>query len=422
MPSGWRVVLQIDVPKRGECLRFADLPVVDPAHLAIVAEEPAAVADAARLFARLAALLSSLSPASSRPEACDGPRLLECMARGEPSCQSLLVVVCGANPISGSLAQRMRAWQARPQRRSSLLPILPKNAPVDSTLPGIDKYLALFLTGPIETLAPDVLRTAGIGGPDHRLFVSYRREDTQDLAEQLADAFDHAGFQVFLDRFSGTLGRPFPRILAEELADKGMLLVLESPLVRKSRWTLREVAFARLLHLGLFALALPHGPAFQEIRGGDRHVPAAGDWTAPGPRGPKLTDAGCASVVGFVRERYAVQALTRQLYLENLLHQVLAARGLGAEALGGTTFRVRAGADYLVQLSSRPPRLAELRRASSAAQPLAAHPVIVGAHRLLPPEDRSDIEWLAGELQASLRQEGRLPRLAAAFAAGQVPP
>jgi TIR domain len=332
------------------------------------------------------------------------------------------VAVCGANPVSRSLTQQMLDWQARRQRRSALVPILPAGASVGTSLPGVDKYVALFNTGFIEMLAPDVLRAAGIGGPDHRLFVSYRREDAQDLAEQLADAFEHAGFQVFLDRFSGALGRPFPRLLAEELADKGMLLVLESPLVRSSRWTLREVAFARVLHLGLFALALPHGSAFKEIRGGDRHVPDAGDWSAPGPRGPKLTGQACGSVVDFVRERYAAQALARQLYLESLLHQCLATQGLAAVALGGTTFRVAAGADYLVQLSSRPPRLAELRRASSAAQPLAAHPVIVGAHHFLPPQERSDIEWLATELRASLRQEGRLPRLAKALAAGQVPP
>lgn len=423
MDPGWRVVLQIDTPARTECHRFADIPTLDPAHIAIVAEESPASAEAERLLFQLMSTLSALSPQGVAPDYCGGPRLLGCMARGEPTCLSLLVVVTGAGPISSRLEHLIQNWQSQRPQHSKVLLILPLGASPGAVLPPpLDRLIALFINGPVELLAPDVLRAAGIGGTDHRLFVSYRREDAQDLAEQLHDAFTHVGFKVFLDRFSGTPGRPFPRVLAEELADKGLLLVLESPQVRKSSWALAEVAFARALRLGLLALAMPGGFPFQSIPGRDRYVPGSFDWSTTVGRGPKLTDLACGAVVDFVRQRYAEQALYRQLYLENLLHRALARQGLSATAAGGGAFQVAGGSNYVLQLSSRPPRLSEVRRASSAARPLAAHPTVIGAYRYLTPEDGSDLEWLADELGASLRSEGRLPRLAVALAAGQVPP
>jgi hypothetical protein len=419
----WRVVLQIDAPGRRECHRFAEIPVIDPAHIAICTDEPAAAPQAERLYRRLLSMLSGLMPQGSSPDFCDGPRLLSCMARREPTCQSVLVVLTGVTRISQWLTDLMGDWQSKRPLRSRVLPILPAGALPGTVLPApLDRLIALFATGAVELLAPDVLRAAGIGGMDHRLFVSYIRDDAQDLAEQLHDAFSHAGFEVFLDRFSGTPGRPFPRVLAEELADKGLVLVVESVHLGASRWVLAEVAFAKALRLGLLALAMPGAPSLWTIPGGDRHRPARGEWSSGMGRSSRLTDEGCQAAVDFVRLRYARQILYRQLYLENLLHRALARRGLKAAALGGGAFRVAGGRDYVLQLSSRPPRLGELRRAAEAARPLRAHPVVVGAHRHLPPADGSDLDWTAGALGASLRSEGRLPQMAAALAAGKVPP
>jgi hypothetical protein len=129
--------------------------------------------------------------------------------------------------------------------------------------------------------------------------------------------------------------------------------------------------------------------------------------------------------VTFVRQSYARQVLRRQLYLENLLHQSMALRGLAAIAAGGGAFRVSGGAEYVLQLASRPPRLHEVRRAAVAAASASGqvvHPVVVGAHRYLPPAESADLEWLADRLQASLRSEALLPRMATSLAAGHVPP
>lgn len=427
MNTGWRVVLQVRTPFHRECRRFGGIPVVNPAHIAVVAEDPAAAPSALDLYRRLLPTLATLAPAGASTETCDGPVGLGCMARSESTCRSLLVVVTGSGLISVALQQEMVDWSRQRPIQSSVLPILPSGADPSAVLPPpLDHMICLFNPGAIESFAPDVLRAAGVGGGDHRLFISYRRADAGDLAEQLHDAFARVGFDVFLDRFSGAPGRPFPRVLAEELADKGLILVLESPGVRHSPWTFAEVAFARALRLGLTAVTMPGGVPFQAVPNHDRVRPAPREWQASAGRGETLSATGREEVVTFIRQSYARQVLRRQLYLENLLHQSIALRGLAAIAAGGGTFRVSGGAEYVLQLASRPPRLHEVRRAAVVAAGTApgqvAHPVVVGAHRYLPPEEGADLEWLAGQLQASLRSEARLPRMAASLAAGQVPP
>lgn len=57
------------------------------------------------------------------------------------------------------------------------------------------------------------------------VFLSYIRKEARDVADQLFDALGHRGYGVYLDQFSGVPGRIFPEQIAEELADKAVLLL-----------------------------------------------------------------------------------------------------------------------------------------------------------------------------------------------------
>lgn len=427
MPSGWRAILQIETPQRRECLRFSDVRIVDPIQINIVTDDPAVQTDAQRLYVRLRTALQSLSyPSGQVPHLCNGPGGMDCIARGEPSCRSVLVPLTGRSQISSALEDLTHAWtQSRPTN-SSVLPILPSGARPSVVLPSpLDRLTVLFNPGVIEQLAPDVLRAASVGGREHRLFISYRRDDAQELAEQLHDEFTHAGFHVFLDRFRGIPGTAFPPQLRRELADKGVVLVIESPLIGNSSWTLAEVSFARALHLGLLALTIPGSPRFAAIAPSDRIAPSSGWTNDPSSGRPTLDDSKLKEVVNDVRQRYASQALYRQLYLENLLHGALAPHGMTASAAGGGAFSIpskKKNQNYVAQLSPRLPELAELRRAVMKARSSSACAVLVGASRLLAPEDAEDLNWTADELGVALHAEGRIRRLAKSFRNGKVPP
>ncbi len=416
MIPGWRAVLQIDCPGKNECLRYADVPVIDPAHIAIVAEA-AESARAIRLYAEAQRVLASL-PSTTAPFRCGPARLLGCMARQEPGCRSVLAVVTGNGRISSRIEDLIDQWLTR--QNSTVLPIPPAGADVRTILPSPqDRLGALFDPGPIEILVPDVLRAAGIGGDRFRVFLSYRRADAQDLADQLFDALAHRGFDVYLDRFRGTPGRSFPREIAEELADKGLVLVIESPQIHRSPWTLAEVSFALLFRLGLLAVTMPNGRRFSFIPRSDRRDPPPSDWL---PGSGRLTDPACESLVDFIRGRYILQVTYRRIYLETLLARALAGRSLTSKVHADGVHRVTgSGQDYTIHLSSRPPQLGEARRVALAAAK-KAHGIIVGPHGFLRPDHAVDMRWLAGELGMTLRHEGEVRKLAASIAAGKVPP
>jgi TIR domain len=416
MISGWRAVLQIDCPGKNECLRYADVPAVDPIHIAIVAEATES-AKAIRLYAEAQRVLSSLH-STTMPSYCGPARLLGCMARSEPGCRSVLAVVTGNSRISSNTENLIHQWLTR--QNSTVLPIPPAGADLSAILPyPQDRLGALFDPGPIEILVPDILRAAGIGGDRFRLFLSYRRADAKDLADQLFDALAHRGFDVYLDRFRGTPGRSFPREIAEELADKGLVLVIESQHINQSRWTLAEVAFALLFRLGLLAVTMPQGRRFLFIPSANRSIPRPNDWLSGSGQ---LTDSACESLVDFIRRRYMLQVTYRRIYLETLLTRALAGRSLTSQVHADGVHRVTgSGQDYTIHLSSRPPQLGEARRVALAAVK-KAHGIIVGPHGFLRPDHAEDMHWLADKLDMSLRHEGEVRKLAASIAAGKVPP
>lgn len=415
MSDEWRVVLQMATKSRRECIRFGGIPVVRPVHICIVVDPSANDPFAEQVFERLKATLSRLS--GSVGDGCGGPLLTDCMARGEPACRSILVLFAGAQPVSHATQTLMNQWESTGRASGVVLPVLPPGVSPAAVLPWrFHQRIVLFRLPVVGELAADVLRFAGIGAGDYRLFISYRRDDAMELAEALHDEFTHEGFEVFLDRFRGSAGVPFPPLLRRELMGKGVVLVIESVDIRNSRWTLSEVAFARNARLGLVALAMPGAAPLSAIGSANRVRP--GGWIATPSGRQTLDPSGLLEVVAFVRERYAAQSLKRRIRLENVLHFALAEKQLQAKAEGGATFSIQGKGEYIVHLSPRLPELSEVRRAATVARPLSAVPVLIGASRLLPPEDRADFEWMAGELGVALSPEIRMRRLAAAFASG----
>jgi TIR domain len=71
---------------------------------------------------------------------------------------------------------------------------------------------------------------------DRRVFISYAHADGGPIAERLFDLLTRLRFDVFLDRFRRNPGVDFIERIADELADKAMIAVVETPhAVRSSR-------------------------------------------------------------------------------------------------------------------------------------------------------------------------------------------
>ena len=141
-----------------------------------------------------------------------------------------------------------------------VLPVIPKSTPgtIKDSLPTQIAHLNAVDWDQDRTLAlAAILRLLGLAEDKRRVFLSYVRRDTAEIAEQLHRALQERQFDVFLDRFSVPPGDDFQRRLTEDLADKAFLLLLESDGIRESRWVQHEVNYALTHRIGVLAVTMP---------------------------------------------------------------------------------------------------------------------------------------------------------------------
>jgi hypothetical protein len=165
--------------------------------------------------------------------------------------------------------------------------------------------------GPVANAA---LRLVGLMEEDRRVFLSYRRTDATDLAEQFRTALGDQRWDVFLDRFSVPPAVDFQARLDRELADKAFVLLLESPMASASAWVGHELAFAVNHGLGLAALTLPGTSADQQFTTVDetfRIRLSTTDLTGA-PEHERLTGPTLARLLVEVELRHAAAARLRR--------------------------------------------------------------------------------------------------------------
>ena len=229
---------------------LANRPVV--IHLGLSSE---AMADAMqRLVDRILVLLERMgAPASALPRP-------EALVNGPADAFRLEAILGdGVTPV----AAEPRLVQAADSLLETvwtlpLLPAEPANAASTTLPPELRRQHTAFWHGDaIEDLALTVLARAGVTSLDRRVFISYRRVDTQPMAGQLFDGLSRLNYSVYLDTASNHPGLDFQNQLYEHLADKSMVVVLQSASFQESQWTMGEVEFALRHNLSLLILRFP---------------------------------------------------------------------------------------------------------------------------------------------------------------------
>jgi TIR domain-containing protein len=116
-----------------------------------------------------------------------------------------------------------------------------------------------FRTGDpkLEEIASVLLEGLSLLRRSRRLFISYRRAETQSIAIQLYETLDRHGFDVFLDTHSVRPGEPFQDVLWHRLADTDVIVLLDSPGFASSRWTEEELARANSTNIQTLQLIWP---------------------------------------------------------------------------------------------------------------------------------------------------------------------
>lgn len=92
---------------------------------------------------------------------------------------------------------------------------------------------------------------------ERRLFISYRRVDAQPFSERLYDALDARGFDVFIDLRSVPPAADFQAELWHRMSDSDVVVLIDTPGFRNSRWTREELARANATNIQILHLLWP---------------------------------------------------------------------------------------------------------------------------------------------------------------------
>jgi hypothetical protein len=322
------------------------------------------------------------------------------MSESEPACVHILVPIIARAPLGRQWLSIIDGWLTRFGAGAIVTPVIAsglshqkvfKHAPQ-----GISRLQIAPWGGNPNRLASLVLQRA-LHNERPSLFISYRRQEAAAVADQIFDEMSHRGFRVFLDRFSGTSGRLFPQELAEEMADRDVVLVLETPQLSQSRWTLWEIAFARLYRIGLLALRWPNAPQIPGIND-RRPISLTSSQT--------LGKADLRDVGDFIEQRHTLAALTRRAFYEALVEAAARSKKGTVQATGPGVLDILNRKQLSVGTvlpAGRPGRLGDVRKLIGAAPGSTKAPLILaGQHGHLPLSAQDDLKWLASSNRVTL--------------------
>lgn len=193
-------------------------------------------------------------------------------------------------------AQRGSTWTSKQNRTFEqlvndgirVLPVI-SNPPAARFLPEPLAPVNAFIRHPFgaqwpASLADEVLSMAWLRRRTRKVFISYRRIDSECVASQLYDRLNHLGYETFLDEASVRRGMDVQRELKWWLNDADLLLVLASPRFPLSKWCMDELTFCQQRFIGVAAIQWP-----KEIYGGQPRLPFP--QIRPKTRAPVITQA-----------------------------------------------------------------------------------------------------------------------------------
>jgi len=418
----WNLILQGNyplTPHLAQCLKGTAPGLAQPAQIHLVSCDSSTDILVGEVLRWIEGYLGT-----TFSRACGGPATrgdwtggLGCQAFSEPACRHVLVFFKGAGiRLDPRVEVLLRDWVARAGANSEVVVVLPSGEGSQDLPRSLRHYHRLTQPAPEPELGLPILSAAGVGAR-RRLFLSYRRQDSRPLADQIHEGLVRRGLQVYVDRFSWTPGRLFPEEIAEELADKGVMLLIESRGLYLSRWTQWELAFARTYHLGILALNVDGAPRQRGIHQRDRH-------SVTPDRAGELSSSDLKAAIQFLLRRYNLAELRRRVFFEALVRRAATTAGGQMAVRGDGLFEVNGrGQGALVLPSGRPGNLEDLCQLGRASPPVTAsgqHRILAGQHEHLPPRAREDVGWIAGETKVTLRSTfGIFPSIRSLFQGGR---
>lgn len=113
----------------------------------------------------------------------------------------------------------------------------------------------------LETPFAAALECLGLLHSQRRVFISYRRTESREVAVQLHDELSGRGFDVFLDTHDIRPGSLFQEMLWHRLVDCDVVVMLDTPDYFSSKWTSQELGRSQSKGIQILRLVWPkHEP------------------------------------------------------------------------------------------------------------------------------------------------------------------
>jgi hypothetical protein len=408
------------------------LPLLYPAVICFLAADGEPAKQSQELSTAVCNFLRALGPHVQPCDAADcshgADGVASCRECNDPQSVQVLVVVAAGPPPQMPTIPDIGWWTAGKENRR-VLPVFKEDEHPEQVLPAaLQSFNAAFWKDSATELVTTVLSAAGLTPESHRIFISYRRLETQPLAEDLFESLNRLGFDVFLDRFAVPPAVNFQRRLHQDLAEKSMVLLLESDRFGESKWTTEEITYCKRNELGLYSLKLPHGmdpkvartlpDVLEEWRDdlSEKDFDAAPvvvkDGTNEFMQWGRLTPVARDRITIEVRRRHDAALLNRRQNLRNQMLTELGrngARTAEMRADGLLAVTSKKNTQYVVWITPRPPELPDFHAAHAGCQfPANTVGVVVGVglSNLLDPETVRRLTWLSGICKLVLVDQG----------------
>jgi hypothetical protein len=412
------ILIQSPVDSSGlmRCNRWTGAFIPREAMISIVPTDPSgeALSYAQQLATGIKWALLAMSP-QTQPIQCTGLVPKYCCGHKREASRRVLVLVGDGrahNDYTGAIA----LWESkRPyDERYRVIPICPPavRAGMAAALPESLQDLNVFewTANPAE-MVPAVLGAANLIPNDFRVFISYRREDGDQYADDLFAELSSRGFDVFLDRVNIRAGASFPERIREEIAHKSVLLVLETPRVDQSVWVAREVAIAAANRLAILAIHFPNGTKIASLSSRRRFSLEPTDINTPG----YLTKDARERICRHIEDLHSRWLLRRSYQMQRTLSNALLDRELTNQRFTpfGRLDVVPAWSPKTVCSIRITPQFAGLEDFRtldmSPPPPCVWQKAIITPGALIPGERQASMGWLSNRLDIPRLDESEIP-------------
>lgn len=150
-----------------------------------------------------------------------------------------------------------------------VVPVVMDGASISETVPAailaVNACIVPVDDEKLETLAAVAFEIVGLLHRQRRVFLSYRRSDSRDIAVQLHDELSGRGFDIFLDTHDIRPGTDFQEMLWHRLVDCDVMIMLDTKGYFDSKWTPQELGRSLALGIQILHIVWPDHPGSERL-------------------------------------------------------------------------------------------------------------------------------------------------------------